>query len=102
MRSLADLRAPSDIRSGETLIPLKGSGSTQTNFSFANSRRVDDPRRTSRLHFWPLGPASKTGQLLIRRGGNAGWTSPEAEPLRRADAGEEGCNLIFQVAGARR
>ena len=54
MRSLADLRAPSDIRSGQTRIPLKGSGSTQTNFSFANSRRVDDPRRTSRLHFWPL------------------------------------------------
>jgi len=51
MRSLADLRAPSDIRSGETRIPLKGSGSTQTNFSFANSRRVDDPHRTSRFHF---------------------------------------------------
>jgi hypothetical protein len=29
MRSLVDLRAPSDIRSGETRIPLKGSGSNK-------------------------------------------------------------------------
>lgn len=33
MRALADLRAPADIRSGETPIPLKGSGLTQTNFA---------------------------------------------------------------------
>jgi arylsulfatase A-like enzyme len=51
MRALADLRAPADIRSGETPIPLKGSGLTQTNFSYANSRCVDDPRRASKLQF---------------------------------------------------
>ena len=51
MRALADLRALADIRSGETPIPLKGSGLTQTNFSIANSRRVDDPRRASKLQF---------------------------------------------------